>query len=89
MIKIYRVTNGDDLTIDEEREKVGGSFNPSYVHIRNDEGDYIVVVMTPDVHEDYTPMTELDPDYDEIHEWVAGEGFEDEMFDDEITGSVH
>ena len=89
MIKIYRVNNGGNLTIDEETVNANNSFAPSYVHLRDDDGSYVLVLMYPDVDNDYTLMGEDDPEYDEIMEWVKEEGFVERMFDPEITGSVH
>lgn len=91
MIKIYRVANGDDLTTEEEEKNAYESFSPKFIHLRHDNGDYKVIAIYPEIHEDYTPMEpdDHDPEYDNIMEWVSEEGFVENMFDDEITGSVH
>lgn len=87
MIKIYRVANGEGLNPEQETEKAK-DFHPHVIHIRNDDGEYIVVVMYPETHEDYTQIDELDPAYHEIYNWVNQDGFLDEMFDPEVYGTI-
>ena len=89
MIKIYRVANGEDLNGEGEREKANGSFLPHFVHVRNDDGEYFLVVIPPEVHKDFTLMDSSDPEYDEIYKWVSEDGFVDDMFDPEITSSIN
>jgi hypothetical protein len=89
MIKIYRVANGEDLNPEGERTKAYDSFSAHFVHVRNDDGDYFVVVIPPEIHEDFTLMDSSDPEYDEIYEWVSEEGFVDDMFDPEVTGTIN
>lgn len=88
-IKLYRVANGENLTIDEESEKAYDSFSPHFIHLRNDEGGYILVVMQPEIQSDYSIMTEDDPEYEEIFKWASEDGFLEKTFDTEITGTVH
>ena len=90
MIKLYRVVNGEGLNPDGERKKANESFSPHFIHVRNNEtGGYIVVVIAQEIHEDFILMDASDPEYDEIYEWASQEGFIDEMFDPEITGTIN
>lgn len=90
-IKLYRVASGlnEDLTPDEQSEKLGESFQPKYVHLHNDStGQYVVAVIEPEVDGDYTLMEKDDPEYDELQE-VVGDMDLNDMFDETVTGSVH
>jgi hypothetical protein len=91
VIKLYRVASGlnEDLTPDEQNEKLGESFQPTYIHLHNDStGQYVVAVIEPEVDSDYTLMEKDDPEYDELQE-VVGDMDLNDMFDNTVSGSIH